>query len=1129
MPTTPNEIEQHEETLRRTTDDILKAEAKEIGRQRKNRLDLDKEIPVDKDAIGLSFSGGGIRSATFNLGLLQGLRDAGVLRHIDYLSTVSGGGYIGSWFTATCRRLASRKNDPKAAAFEKDHGFLEEDGQHGSPFIHHLRQYSRYLAPKAGITSGDTWTMVSIWLRNTLLIQTMVISCIALLVALVDLLPFIFHRIVGGSVAPKSQEKFWQISNHLPWYALIFAQLAFLLVIVWGCRRGIDSVNKGANTGVGASAYKSWALISGLLLAGSFLASTQLYRMAQDKYTVFWHSGVACGIHKPALMFGSWGLSPVVSIMVGVVAVLSVWLINGSLHKKDTSTVRLWNWCLGVPLQWVAGMALVEFVRHSFVVMAGGNLDENGTAISWITILGPLMIATGYCLTQVLSIGVLGRYMHERVREWWGRAGAWVIMTCVLYLIATLLSIAGPRLTQFFSGGVLSGWLSSSIVMGWVATTLIAVLAGKSKNTNDTGKGGFGEVLAANLPLIFLVGLLLIVSITVAAILAPDNSCSGFLLAQYLANSKLCICTESFPLLVSLGVLAFILAWRVDLNQFSMNPFYRNRLERCYLGGSRFAAERNPHPVTGFDFGTAEDQSPESKLGDDLLMKELCTKDDTVKFGGPFLIINTAINSGASAGLDVQDRSAESFTSTPLSAGFDHWRSALGYPQPNSPEGVKRIYHRDTSQFGAEEGWTLGRALAVSGAAASPNSGYHTSPLVAFMLTLFNARLGWWTPHPRLKSWRKSRPESMLGFFKYILQELTGSASLDSEFVYLSDGGHFENLGLYELVRRRCRIIIVGDAECDPGFTFQGLGMAIRRCRVDFGTQIEIDPDQLRPDPQTGFSKAHVAVGKIYYPASATEAKAEGILIYVKAALTGDEPRDVLQYRAENPLFPHEPTGDQFYSEAQFESYRRLGRHAARRILSPSPKVCLDQSIAQRDWSEWQEKKKSSQVPAPHQTAFHNYIEKLEKYWLPPPHVPVARFVHHAEALMDIWREAASDPELRELDELLIAGAKLVEKTEENVLLESPTPEPPSSSQTVSMPHTTTRKIAYLSQRIVQLMENVFLDLDLAYHAEHEDHQGWMAAFRFWAQNQHIQAAWEASKSTYGDRFQTFWNQQIKL
>jgi hypothetical protein len=150
--------------------------------------------------------------------------------------------------------------------------------------------------------------------------------------------------------------------------------------------------------------------------------------------------------------------------------------------------------------------------------------------------------------------------------------------------------------------------------------------------------------------------------------------------------------------------------------------------------------------------------------------------------------------------------------------------------------------------------------------------------------------------------------------------------------VHLSDGAHFENLALYELVRRQCRYILVSDCGADPDVAFDDFGTLIRRVRQDFGAEIDIDLRPLRPGA-AGRAGQHVVAGSVHYPSGDT-----GVLLYVKPAIVGDEPPDVAQYRARNPQFPHETTADQFYDEAQWESYRRLGVHTARAaFLGPMP------------------------------------------------------------------------------------------------------------------------------------------------------------------------------------------------
>src|SRR5260370_32276540 len=160
----------------------------------------------------------------------------------------------------------------------------------------------------------------------------------------------------------------------------------------------------------------------------------------------------------------------------------------------------------------------------------------------------------------------------------------------------------------------------------------------------------------------------------------------------------------------------------------------------------------------------------------------------------------------------------------------------------------------------------MGTAVTISGAAASPNQGYHSSPAMAFLLTLLNVRLGSWLGNPGIAgkdSYRKANPASNL---HPLALELTGTSNDQSRLVYLSDGGHFENLALYEMVLRRCRYIVVSDGGCDPTFNFEDLGNAIRKIRTDFGIPITFDQMPMRTRDEDG-PWNYVAIGDIHYPA----------------------------------------------------------------------------------------------------------------------------------------------------------------------------------------------------------------------------------------------------------------------
>jgi hypothetical protein len=222
--------------------------------------------------------------------------------------------------------------------------------------------------------------------------------------------------------------------------------------------------------------------------------------------------------------------------------------------------------------------------------------------------------------------------------------------------------------------------------------------------------------------------------------------------------------------------------------------------------------------------------------------------------------------------------------------------------------------------------------MAISGAAASPNMGYHSSPPLALLMTLFNVRLGWWLGNPTHGAWNISGPR--LAILPFIM-ELFGLTDDERRFVYLSDGGHFENLGIYEMLRRRCRTIVAIDGACDPKFEFEDLGNLIRKARIDFGAEVCFSqpftpsPNRIATrlglitSPKTPTPSPYCAIGRIRYPGIS----AKGTLIYVKAAIHGDEPEDTLSYAATCETFPHESTLDQFFTESKFESYRRLGLH----------------------------------------------------------------------------------------------------------------------------------------------------------------------------------------------------------
>jgi hypothetical protein len=225
--------------------------------------------------------------------------------------------------------------------------------------------------------------------------------------------------------------------------------------------------------------------------------------------------------------------------------------------------------------------------------------------------------------------------------------------------------------------------------------------------------------------------------------------------------------------------------------------------------------------------------------------------------------------------------------------------------------------------------------------------GYH-SWMVTLLMTLFNVRLGWWLPNPKYKRTQfqqricaklhmrmddfleKKAPRLALG---PLVREALGATDDRSAYVELTDGGHFENLGLYEMVLRRAKLIVVVDAGADPKCQLEDLGNALRKIEIDLGIPI-VFRNGIHMEKGAHKDNLYCALAKIHYDyVDQVESATAGDLLYIKAGITGEEPPDVTQYAKTHPTFPHESTANQFFNEAQFESYRHLGHHAVRTIL----------------------------------------------------------------------------------------------------------------------------------------------------------------------------------------------------
>jgi Patatin-like phospholipase len=844
--------------------------------------------------VGLAFSGGGIRSATFNLGVLQGLAKLGLLPIFDYISTVSGGGYIGSWLCAWILRTGQDKKTGKRketapgnllAPIQVVQEGLKPDRstktQHQEPRpIRFLREYSNYITPRLGILGADTWTAVAIYVRNLFLNQLILVLFLASILLIPHIATWVSHLATESSC----------ISNLLAPIAIFLLLLLALTVVAWNMKN-LTGVPSETGTKFPWYAQLGWvlALVAAPLFLAAWIASLWLMR----NFSLF-----HCWWEWPALGIAVFGV-------VWVFA--SLWnLPDQGPAAPHWSSTAAWGWSIVFSLISGGVGGILLWVLASAEVNLDGNHPE---AAMWLVVsFGTPLVVVIFLTVGALQIGLIGLYFPDPRREWWARLGGYLLIISIVWAVAFALAIYSPLGLM-----LLKGWLKKTLKITWVVSTLAGIFGGKSKATGGLDSRTWKDVALSVTPYIFIVGIASLIAWLLDVSLGALDRPQYWLVILFVAFLAVCV----------------FLSMRVNLNEFSMNLFYRNRLVRAYLGASH--TTRMPNPFTGFD--------PHDELQLKALRSGQC-------YSGPFPIINTALNVVSGKDLAWQERKAESFVLTPLRCGFDTWLEQIDLQDESSPTkrspDVQKYGYRPTEHFGfSDVGLRLGTAVSISGAAASPNMGYHSSPALAFLMTIFNVRLGYWAGNPRHdSSWMNPGPRVGL---LYLLAELFGQTNDEARYVYLSDGGHFENLALYELVKRRCKFIIVCDADCDSAYAFGDIGNAIRKCREDIGVEIDLKLGELTPLPlapaqlasgNSAVSKWHWAIGKIHYNLVDPGAE-DGLLVYLKTSMTGDEPPDIVNYQRQHPEFPHQTTADQWFAESQFESYRRLGQHVVEQLFEP--------------------------------------------------------------------------------------------------------------------------------------------------------------------------------------------------
>ncbi len=878
----------------------------------------------DMNLSALCLSGGGIRSASFSLGVIQGLAEAELLSRFEYISTVSGGGYIGSWLSAWL--YWTRRNGGTPAEVLQELRPQRKSSDEEPHPIRHLREYSSYLTPKVGLLSGDFWAAFAIVLRNLLLNWLILVPLIALPVILVKIIAAIIQTAQFTASC----------------WAVVLAVGVFCLgLAAWSLGyklRRLYLVRDAERRPDEQRSFLKWGLIPAIL-AGFF------YSWMANQFRT------PAAIFAPALQSNWGGASamrgwlPMVAVALIIYAIISV-VVRRQTAGQERSIPNWKDWLawtvsaiawglliwLGVYLysklayQMARPDRLCPAYLSECTVGSLSSIDRHQLLIifgmPWFLLCG-LLTQSIYCLAHSYSPS------GDFEREWLGRAAGWYLVAGLGWIVVSVVVLLGPEMSDYLFANSRE-WLTA--IAG--ASGAVTAFLGRSSLTSAQGANTGWRNLASNIVLglvgpIFALVLLILFSKAFDGIAFEQAFHQSPLFSGNGSGADYCSnWTWSIGLLAMLLIIMFGADLLMNVNRFSLHAVYRNRLVRAYLGGPRL--HRKPDGLTGFDqhdnFRVADLRSQQRPGNGDWC---------------PFHVINMTLNLPSTRNLAWQQRKAMSFAVTPLFSGT----ADLGF--------------RRTGEYGNPDGGiSLGTAMAISGAAASPNMGYHSSPSVTFLLTLFNVRLGWWLGNPgragdqesaRVRSLKQRlcsldrnvapyAQDSPWLSVRPLLSELFGLMNEEDPYVYLSDGGHFEDLGIYEMVRRRCKWIVAIDGDADPERGFVDLGDAVRKVWIDLGVRISFENSDLLQATRESKPEnvPYFALGKIEYVSDQPIGGKVpcGQILYIKPTVRGDEwAADVIAYQRANPDFPHQSTGDQWFDEPQLEAYRALGYLIIRRVL----------------------------------------------------------------------------------------------------------------------------------------------------------------------------------------------------
>lgn len=858
------------------------------ARERRAALGIARPPGHENVPWALALSGGGIRSATFSLGVLQGLTQCEVppqvdahatsqaaeasrlLPQFDYVSTVSGGGFIGSFFTSLFRlnRLNRHgKLDEKATALQAYKVFAEDppgrlhsadrfDPQRpGKAPLAWLRENGRYMAPTG---SGDMVYAVALGIRNWC---SMHVVLGTMLLALYLLLAF-------GHVA---------IMHGLNFNCSALNYTFDLLDIkCWG-----------------REVYKYEVSLLAAVVA---------------KQSVVWWS--------PA-----WWLTIPLLMLWLLPAGVAYWMTSPPAGQDLTSAPT--------PQSKMAIYAMIAGV----VLMAFAWCGERALGIEWKPLAQALaaigfVISVGVVWHAFTCIGVATISGHRVILT--RRLAMALRFVSALALFALVHTVAQ---TLYASAGSLassSGSAGAVAAAVWVVRRLAAAFEEKER------KGWLAKipldviVTAAGALMLFLVALfwaLVVIWIQwhgdPPRLTLLENTQEHLRVAQVLGIM--------FLLMMEINVV--IGRFPGFLNLSTLQGLYSARLTRAYMGASNGARFDSHDDADALRLRSVAEPHPDDHLTLDQLYENTLV---------PMHIINVCLNQNIDPAeqLVQRDRKGKPLAVVPGGFVLDGER----YPMPVSV-GAGALNTR----------LTVGEWIGVSGAAFSTGMGRDGGIGRSLLMGLANVRLGrWWQSDIPVK-WPATglRNRERFKTQTYLLDELFSRFyGTRRPLHYLSDGGHFENTALYELVRpqRGIRLMVACDCGCDPQFQFLDLANLIRLARIDFGTEIEVDrdiaedavlgkvfgtPEQFLPGCVQPYAmqKCALLLNVFHEDGSYRSRQPDAQIILIKPRLTADACADVVQYQATHADFPQEPTADQFYDEAQWESYRKLGLELTKTIF----------------------------------------------------------------------------------------------------------------------------------------------------------------------------------------------------